>query len=79
MQRHVAIDSRGVGVDCLFRSVRYFVSDSIMHRDPTIAVEAGEVIVSVGGGQPGFTEGVLNATLTVSTAGLLNTGFECKG
>ena len=76
MQRHVAIDSRDVALTaCLGRCDILY----IVHRDPTIAVEAGEVIVSVGGGQPGFTEGVLNATLTVSTAGLLTTGFECKG
>lgn len=46
-------------------------------RKPTIAVQAGGVTVSVGGGQPGFTSGVLNTSLTVTHSGTLSTHFRC--
>ena len=47
-------------------------------RNPTIAVEAGEVTVSVGGGQPHFTPGVLNSSLAISHPGMLTTHFRCS-
>ena len=44
---------------------------------PTIAVEEGTITLHVGGGQPGFTKGVLSASVNVTRAGALNTGFAC--
>ena len=46
--------------------------------NPTIEVEAGDFVVHVGGGQPGFTEGVLNRTVTVRSSGKLSRAFRCK-
>ena len=45
--------------------------------EPTMMVEPGPVVVHVGGGQPGFTAGTLSRQMTVSTAGRLNTRYEC--
>ena len=44
---------------------------------PTVEVEAGDFLVHVGGGQPGFTAGVLNATVSVAQAGALTASFGC--
>ena len=42
--------------------------------EPTIAVEAGAFAVHVGGGQPGFVEGVVTAQVAVRAGGSLS---EC--
>ena len=39
---------------------------------PTIVVEAGEFNVYVGGGQPDFYAGSLQATVTVTSTGKVN-------
>ena len=44
---------------------------------PSIFVEAGELTVHVGGGQPDFTEGVLSASVTVKDSGPLTTQYAC--
>jgi hypothetical protein len=44
---------------------------------PQIAVEAGELELSVGGGQPDFTKGVLSGKVKVKDSGALSTHYKC--
>ena len=44
---------------------------------PQIVVEAGDLELSVGGGQPDFTDGVLKGTVTVKDSGPLTTHYKC--
>ena len=45
--------------------------------EPSIAVEAGSLLVSVGSGQPDFVKGLLSATVTVKDGGALTTHYTC--
>ena len=45
--------------------------------EPSIAVEAGELELSVGGGQPDFTDSVLKGKVTVKEGGALTTQYAC--
>jgi hypothetical protein len=38
---------------------------------------SSDFVVHVGGGQPRFTEGVLNRTVTVKSSGKLSSAFRC--
>ena len=44
---------------------------------PQIVVEAGDLELSVGGGQPDFTGGVLKGKVTVKDSGPLTTHYAC--
>lgn len=58
-----------------FSVVKNEENSSFWH--PHIAVEAGELELSVGGGQPDFTDGVLKGKVTVKDSGALTTHYKC--
>ena len=77
----VAIDAGQTVTVQLLLTPKYFsvVKDegnsSFWH--PQIAVEAGELELSVGGGQPDFASGVLKGKVTVTDSGALTTHYRC--
>lgn len=46
--------------------------------NPDIVVEAGQIEVHVGGGQPDYFSGSLMKPLTITRPGKLNRAFECS-
>ena len=57
---------------------RSVVSNVTDFWSPGMEIRPGPLVLFVGGGQPGFTPGVLNATVTVSGAAMLTLAFECR-
>jgi beta-glucosidase len=77
----VAIDAGKTVTVELVVSPKYFSvvknegNSSFWH--PQIAVEAGALELSVGGGQPDFASGVLKGKVTVKNSGALTTHYTC--